>query len=820
MAPLAVLKLGVEFARLAWDFEYVNGGHNWPGQAIRPGSADVAFWPIVAWLQAPLARWIWAVTAIAALAWLIILLVRESTASTRLERLFVGLMLLSINGTGASIGYGQLVLQLLPALLAGLLLLHRARRSLRDDLVATGLLIITLLKPLIALPFLWIALLVPGRLRPAALLGVGYVALVLCAAIFQKPPLWLLQQGWELGRSTGVDRGYANLHTWLTEAGLATWALPASLLVLMAQGFWTYRNRHADLWLLLGVAALTARLWTHHLVTDDVLIVFPMIALFRIAKRCQGVDGRDLAAGALLAMTVVVMAAPGRLLQLSAPWGFVFTASHAIVWIGALLFLLDQARRDARQAAIPRRFLYGGVHSAGRLLAMGWLAITFPRRLACCISAIVGIGLTSLTFYPGYMSSDSFSHLRQARNLYFSDWHPPAMGLVWAVMDRVVPGPFGMLLFQNLIFWTGLALVAYLTRLPWAVASFLVLACGLLPPIFALLGTVWKDVGMAAALLLAFGAFLYAGHHASRLASVLGLLALLYASALRYNAAPAVLPLALWGGFLFNRLSPRRTPFNLLPPFCFGLLAFAAVSTSAHAWNLLAARERLQPIQQILLHDLTAISVKTAAVATPSYLGQDGEPITVEHLRCLYSPGGVHQLFSQCSSRLRQTADDHEISELKHLWLRAVWSHPGSYLAHRIDVFRTQLAITEEPVCYPYHDGIVQNDLGIVFYGSPLNTAVMQTLRSAAHDTPLFRGWIYLGLTSVLLLLNAKLRRPGRVPTLVLGASGLLYGLAYLGVATTCDFRMHWWTVVSTVVLVMLTLSRLWPAGRAGGLDG
>jgi hypothetical protein len=34
------------------------------------------------------------------------------------------------------------------------------------------------------------------------------------------------------------------------------------------------------------------------------------------------------------------------------------------------------------------------------------------------------------------------------------------MSLLWGLLDRIVPGPFGMLLFHNLLFWAGLGILA------------------------------------------------------------------------------------------------------------------------------------------------------------------------------------------------------------------------------------------------------------------------------------------------------------------------------------------------------------------------
>jgi hypothetical protein len=55
------------------------------------------------------------------------------------------------------------------------------------------------------------------------------------------------------------------------------------------------------------------------------------------------------------------------------------------------------------------------------------------------------------------------------------------------------------------------------------------------------------------------------------------------------------------------------------------------------------------------------------------------------------------------------------------------------------------------------------------------------------------------------------------VATLLIGLSGLLYAFAYFFVSTTCDFRMHWWSVVTALLLALLAIAgRFRAAGDHG----
>jgi hypothetical protein len=324
--------------------------------AVYPPASYAILWPFLGWSTWLSARWLWGATAVVALGWLAYLIVRESRADTLLEHIFVGLLPFSMYATSVAVGNGQPIVPLLPALVAGLVLLHGRRRGWRGDLLAAGLILMTLVSPTNSAPFFWIVVLVPQTLWPAVLVSLGYGALTLLAVSFQSDGPVSLVRHWSLRAGAGVSwgsvhGGYANLHSWLAALGQQTWDWPASLLVLAALGVWTCCHRHAELWILLGVAALVSRLWTYHRLYDDLLIVLPMITLFRVAKQSPSADGSGVIAGVLVAAGwVAVLSPPGLLLQ-SPPWNWLFEAEQTAVWAAMLIFLLNQARREK----IPRR---------------------------------------------------------------------------------------------------------------------------------------------------------------------------------------------------------------------------------------------------------------------------------------------------------------------------------------------------------------------------------------------------------------------------------------------------------------------------------
>ena len=372
MTFAALVWLGYEFYRLLWQPDQIGGWRVHPGaidvklrhrdvqrwfagtpiHAAYPPASFAVLWPLLGWLDEKAVTLMWAGTTLAMLGWLVYLTVRESGADSPLEKAFAALIPLSMYPTGATIGNGQLILHLLPMLVAGLLLVYRGGQGWCKDLLASAMILVSLVKPSISVPFFWILLFVYGRLRPALLVSLGYIILTFFAASFQDSGLLVLFHDWLTHGSklaVTAGKGYASVHIGLAALGLEHFILLASLLILVALGIWTYCFRNVDLWLLMGVAAIVTRFWTYHRWYDDLLILLPMISLFRIAKKGSSVDVTKVLASVLLGITILAMLAPGGLYLFPRPWNMCYVTGQIVVWLSVLVFLLNCAWREKRQ---------------------------------------------------------------------------------------------------------------------------------------------------------------------------------------------------------------------------------------------------------------------------------------------------------------------------------------------------------------------------------------------------------------------------------------------------------------------------------------
>jgi hypothetical protein len=436
----------------------------------------------------------------------------------------------------------------------------------------------------------------------------------------------------------------------------------------------------------------------------------------------------------------------------------------------------------------------------------------WPVGYAACLAGFV---LCVVVFYPGYISPDSIRQLTEGRAWSFTDWHPPLMAAVWGIVDRVVPGPFGMLVLHNAVFWGGLALFWRATYRRGVWPGLCLVASGFLPPVLALLSTIWKDVGLGASLLLASALLYTARREGSRVALLLSIPFLFYGYGVRQNAAPAVLPLALWTGLIACRVWPRLKLKALerhsIWPLALGLAYFLLLTSAVlMTTRLLTGGRSSYILQVVLLHDITAVSIERGEVLLPDY-AKSGEDFSFARVAACYWPKDATALYMCGAQGLSLTRNPEEIEALRAKWLEVVAANKAAYLRHRWEVFKWTAGLGKEEVCFPYL--ATSHSFG----GYEVNKWRVHQLFGAVfwklRNTILFRGFFWLLVTLALLSAAVAGRLRGELEAVfVLSSSGLLYGLAYFFIAPACDFRFFWWTMLAS--LVSFSLCLLFAAGR------
>lgn len=359
--------------------------------------------------------------------------------------------------------------------------------------------------------------------------------------------------------------------------------------------------------------------------------------------------------------------------------------------------------------------------------------------------------LTVWAFYPGLMSPDSLANLMGGRENLIHDINSPVMSYVWGMLDRIIPGPALLFVLQNAVFWAAAAIFwRTLERKSFGLALAIVLL-GLLPQVLSQLTTVWKDVGLGACLFLTTALVYQANETKNKIALFLSPMFLFYGYAARLNALPAILPIAVWSGFVAARLFEIEK--KRVVPIFIGGAYFVALSAAVYfvTYRITDGRT-VYPAQQIFLYDLAAISAEEDEALFPEYVLKY-ENFSLETLKHRYNTRAASDLIFPDipqpgdSAVLPLTENAKNISDLRSKWLEAVAAHPSSYLKHRTKVF-AQLVGLDYSVTRPFWDiGFAtsppelrgaENFLGTVLtkYFSLFRRPVMQTFA--------FRAFIWL----------------------------------------------------------------------------
>lgn len=392
MAIISVIWLGYEFWRLliqvgdmgAIDLRnrhnelqtWIEGKNVYRqhGTAMYPPASYVLLYPLMGWLSFGAARWFWALTTIVAL----VILVRQSLSFSfsnhplKIWHFFVAITILSMYSIGATIGNGQLPIHIITALLISIYFLQNAP-NLRIDILSGILLSFALVKPTLSAPFIWIFFFNNARIRPLILLGVIYSGCILFSAYQMQTDPINLHQDWLKRSIEGAafgndqisenlisdekdllaDKSYVSkfLNDWMEALGLHGLSLNNAILGFFILGAWVFFHRKVDIWLLLGVAAIFARFWTYHMWYDDLLLLFPLIGLFR---KISSPAKQAITPSILLFLLILFSIAPGGLYFFDPPINTIYVLFQKILWLSILIYFIVESHIQRRDVNHPK----------------------------------------------------------------------------------------------------------------------------------------------------------------------------------------------------------------------------------------------------------------------------------------------------------------------------------------------------------------------------------------------------------------------------------------------------------------------------------
>ncbi len=437
------------------------------------------------------------------------------------------------------------------------------------------------------------------------------------------------------------------------------------------------------------------------------------------------------------------------------------------------------------------------------------------RSLPPGVIVAIGWGIGLVYAYPGMMTMDSLDQLSEGRAHFYTDGHPPAMAAMLRIVDAIIAGPFGMLMIQTGAFVIGLYWILKRAMQP-RTAAIATSCIYVFPPVLAPMGVIWKDCIMAGFFLLGIGA-LFSEKRWPRIA---GLACLGIATAVRYNAFAATLPaivlLFTWPGIAgWRRYLLATGAWLAVTLAAFGvdaaltdqhqyiwqssLAVLDITGTLAHVDDTIPddqLRQTLAGTQILVDHDIHAAIKKRYELCTEH--GMDFEPLIARegHLWDLPLWG--------------TPAPEAQRDAVTRAFWDVVTSHPGAYLGHRWQTMREVIGLSHHPVgamVPTFHTQYTpyMEKMKLSTGWSPLQEWMQRKSVWMSKKTPVFRPWIYLVVTLVLLPLAIRARK---VDVIALLLSGLALEATLFPLAPTPDYRYSHWLVVTTPMSVAMLVAR------------
>jgi hypothetical protein len=426
----------------------------------------------------------------------------------------------------------------------------------------------------------------------------------------------------------------------------------------------------------------------------------------------------------------------------------------------------------------------------------------------------LGVFAFALTIYmcaPGYMGPDSRSQFQQARDFSFSDDHPVLMVLVWHYLDQVLPGPLGMLVFTNALYWAGLSTLFYLLpgRLVWRVLGFL--AVGFFPPGFAMLPIVYKDPLMHGALFLGIACVAAEGRRGLAARLALGFVCFLLAVGVRHNGAAAAWPFLALPFMHVPAIARLRPWLRLLVGSALGLV-LAFLMTRALDRALAPISRATEFWQTVPVYDLAGMSVRAhellVAPDSPVFGAGMGLKEIEQQFNVVYG-GTLYRCLPTrrpCAPLFHFTTDRAELKRLSDNWLSAIVRHPGAYLAHRWALTRRMLTVNTTGWGMYFTSTAPHGDFAKQYPPTERLRWVLSFMERHIRLVP-YTPWIYVILSFALLpfALRRYLREGAALPLLFLFSGGA-YLLSILVGANATEYRYCVWTILCTLLALAFML--------------
>jgi hypothetical protein len=409
-----------------------------------------------------------------------------------------------------------------------------------------------------------------------------------------------------------------------------------------------------------------------------------------------------------------------------------------------------------------------------------------PIAILLLVGSVPGIA-----FAPGHMSNDSLTQIAQIRAGEYTNWHAPALQVLWAPFYRIGFGPGWLVLAVGWSFAVGSYLVArsVLRRRAALVLSSLVTLC---PMVFGYLGVVSRDTWFTVGFVSAIGWQLAAGRWTGRTRNLAIAVSIAYIW-LMVGARQNAIPIAFIIGLGFTPLviervltvskvpentdhhpamghsrplgdAPSADTLGIRWVVLAGIVATATIGGGViGSQRLLNAAMDVEDVnleQAVALYDLTIMSRRLDRVLLPDSVRLVDELEAYDTPRPWYHMDPI--LFGPRPLAFLPIGEPEVTNDLLATWRKVITDEPVGYFREKWRIWTRQIGWSGN-TAWIVHPVIDPNDFGYRPYLPFVDRVATSYARWGAANADLDGGlvhkaWVYL-VAHLLVFVVPGLRR-------------------------------------------------------------
>jgi len=327
--------------------------------------------------------------------------------------------------------------------------------------------------------------------------------------------------------------------------------------------------------------------------------------------------------------------------------------------------------------------------------------IPVSSLLLWAIALFVFAGMV-IFFWPGVGTYEVLQFAQQRKLPVMNDWKSPFVAGIYWFSDDFFNSTGPVLLAQQALFWSGLALLVLNTlKGPYGRVIFFLLVA-ILPTIWITEILLWKEAWTLSCLSFSIGATFAYLRNGRALYAIAAILAAIILATTRHNAILLTFPTFYVAA---RRIADHitKTTKKQRRGILTTVLIILMVFTLGFSWAVnKMGKQRCHIWHQILLWDLAAMSVLEDQMLIPDTFRKAGEDGSLDRIRPHFTYYNSDPLFFYDRSPLKlygtAWSGCHETPPLNILlesWFKTVFSHPRAYLHHRLQYLSHLLNIPD-----------------------------------------------------------------------------------------------------------------------------